>query len=650
VANQLDWSLLDELLLPAPAAPRPAGRSPRWCQAAVSGVSQLRHAPFTVGFLLVLWMVGVVTGTIGHGPDSTLLGQVGVSWHAVATGHWWTPLTSIMWCQDLNSYIWTTLLFALLVTPIELRLGARRTAGLLIAGQVGGALLGIAVIRLGVAAHDPWLQPYETALTVVPSIGAVGASLAASARLTALWRRRVRLTVLSTLVMLTMYIGRELDVLRLCGGLAGLALGAALPGRRSGRIPHASSHSETRVLVTLFAAIIAVGPLLAYFFSSTARSVFTPVESLIFLVLVVAVLLLLTRRHFRAPAGDVKAAARARGILIRGGGSTLSYPTTWTGNVHWISPDGRAAVAYRVISGIALTTGDPVGTPAARQAAVGDFAAFCHGNGWSPCFYNVTAEGRETAERLGWHTVQVAEDTVLPLPELSFSEESSQDVRALLDKAGRAGITAQWWTFGEAPIAVVEQIRAIFEEWVADRGLPELGFTLGGLAELDDPAVRCLVAIDEHRSVHGVTSWLPVYRDGAPIGWTLDFTRRRAEGFRGVTEFLIASAALSFKDEGAQFLSLPGAPVALVGQVGGSEQPASLQRLLDVTEQALEPSYGFRSPPAFAATFQPVCQPLYMAYPDLAALPSIGEAIGAAYLPHSTSRRHATLLRRLARR
>ena len=77
-------------------------------------------------------------------------------------------------------------------------------------------------------------------------------------------------------------------------------------------------------------------------------------------------------------------------------------------------------------------------------------------------------------------------------------------------------------------------MRAISEEWVADKGLPEMGFTLGGLDELADDEVRCLIAVDADRTVHGVTSWLPVHRDGEVVGWTLDFMRRRDDGFRGV--------------------------------------------------------------------------------------------------------------------
>ncbi|MFE3500343.1 rhomboid family intramembrane serine protease [Kitasatospora sp. NPDC059160] len=360
---------------------------------------------------------------------------------------------------------------------------------------------------------------------------------------------------------------------------------------------------------------------------------------------VVALLALLSA--FRRPVlrTDTAAAARARALLAEHGGGTLSFITTWEGNHYWFDEQGRAAVAYRVVGTVALTTGDPFGAPEARARAVAGFARYCDARGWTPCFYSVCAETRAAAAQLGWRSVQVAEDTVVPLPELAFTGRKWQDIRTALNKAGKQGITAEWWTYQEAPLALRDQIRAISEEWVSEKGLPEMGFTLGGLEELDDPDVRVLIAVDQDRVVHGLTSWMPVHEDGVPVGWTLDFMRRRSDGFRGVNEFLIASAALGFKGEGARFLSLSGAPLARARQ---DEEPAGLQRMLDWMGRVLEPVYGFRSLLAFKAKFQPEYRPMYMAYPDPAALPGITRAIGKAYLPHLTAAQGVRLMRKLS--
>ncbi|MGV8872922.1 MAG: bifunctional lysylphosphatidylglycerol flippase/synthetase MprF [Rhodococcus sp. (in: high G+C Gram-positive bacteria)] len=338
---------------------------------------------------------------------------------------------------------------------------------------------------------------------------------------------------------------------------------------------------------------------------------------------------------------ETDATERARALLMSSSGSALSWMTTWRGNKYWFGPDGRSYVAYRVISGVALTTGDPVGPRESLRENVVDFAEFASKNGWIPCFYSVTPDVRRITDSLGWGGIQVGEETVLDLDGIAFTGKRFQDVRTALNRAKKAGVVAEWVRFPSAPLAITDQITAISEEWVADKGMPEMGFTLGGLEEVDDENVRCLIAVDEQRTVHGVTSWMPVYEDGIIVGWTLDFMRRRSEGFRPTMEFLIASAALLLEQEGARFLSLSGAPLAKVDEKQPEHVPSAeqstlsglLERLLDVLGRTLEPVYGFRSLLAFKSKFQPRYESMHMTFADPAALPSIGNAIGRAYLP-----------------
>lgn len=326
--------------------------------------------------------------------------------------------------------------------------------------------------------------------------------------------------------------------------------------------------------------------------------------------------------------------ARAREILQRCGISTLAYMTTWEGNSYWFSADGGSYVAYRVEGGVAITTGDPVGPAGDLERTVDEFIAFCHDHSWTPCLYSTTEATKRATDRLGWPSLQVAEETVLRLGELAFSGKKFQDIRSSISRARKAGITAEWIVFPDAPLAIRDQIEAISEEWVSDKALPEMGFTLGGIDELNDRNVRCLIAVDADRTVHGVTSWMPSYRDGQRVGWTLDFMRRRTEGeVKGIMEFLIGTAALDVQAEGAEFLSMSGAPLA---QANPDAELTGVQRLLEYIGKTMEPVYGFRSLLKFKAKFQPEYEPMYMCYPESAALPRIGLGISHAYLPQLT--------------
>ncbi|MPQ96753.1 DUF2156 domain-containing protein [Modestobacter sp. I12A-02628] len=341
------------------------------------------------------------------------------------------------------------------------------------------------------------------------------------------------------------------------------------------------------------------------------------------------------------PRGD---AARARALVDRHGEGALAFMTTWTGNRWWFTPDGAAVVAFRVVGGVALTTGDPVGPPEARAAAVRGFTAWCEQHGWTACWYSVTDEVVPLLPEA--RTVQVAAETWLPLGELAFVGKRWQDVRTALNRATRDGVQARWLTWQEAPVALREQVVRASEDWLAGKGLPEMGFTLGGVDELADPAVRCLLALAADGRVLAVTSWLPSRRDGRPVGWTLDLMRRSPGCPPGIMEFLLATAATTFQAEGAEHVSLSGAPLALPG---GARRPDALERLLEVTGRAMEPVYGFRSLLAFKAKFQPQHRPLWLVYPATADLPRIAAAVCRAYVPHLSAVQALRLGRALVR-
>jgi phosphatidylglycerol lysyltransferase len=242
---------------------------------------------------------------------------------------------------------------------------------------------------------------------------------------------------------------------------------------------------------------------------------------------------------------------------------------------------------------------------------------------------------------MSWRAVQVAEEAVVGLGQLQFRGKRFQDVRTALNKAKALGIEAHRIRFRDASPDLAEQIRSLSAEWLANKRLPEMGFTLGTVDELADDDVLCVVAVDPAGDLHAVTSWLPVRADGRIIGWTLDLMRRSPAAFPGVMEFLIATMALSCRSDGAEVLSLSGAPLARMDR---GEQGDLLQRFLDFVGLRLEPVYGFRSLLAFKAKFRPQYRPLFMAYPDAAALPSIGSAVTRAYLPRLTVHQAVRLL------
>lgn len=330
---------------------------------------------------------------------------------------------------------------------------------------------------------------------------------------------------------------------------------------------------------------------------------------------------------------------RVRELLRTHGGGTISWMTTWPGNSYqFTGPEGdlggQAVVTYRKHVGTMLALADPVCAPERLRDAVGAFVDLAESSGSTPCWFSIGSATSGIVTERGWLSVQIAEDTIVDLPGLEFKGKPWQHVRSAMNKAAKQDISLRMVTLADESFAVRTQVRAISEEWVGDKGLPEMGFTLGSVEEAMDPAVRVALAVDPAGNVHGVLSWLPVYAPGGDVaGWTLDIMRRRTDGFGPVVEYLIASSAVAFKDEGAQFISLSGAPLARTGE--SDAEP--LDKLLDTLGAALEPYYGFRSLHTFKKKFNPRYEPVYLAFRDESDLPRIGVAVSRAYLPDATT-------------
>ena len=327
--------------------------------------------------------------------------------------------------------------------------------------------------------------------------------------------------------------------------------------------------------------------------------------------------------------------------LVEYGGESMSFMTTWEGNSYWFSPSGHSGIAYRLLHGIALTTTGPFGDPDEYTDDLDEFTRFCNAHSWSPVFYSVHKPQRDLLAARGWSTLTVGTEMVVTPSLWQTKGKKWQDIRTAINKAKRDKITDVLTTFNDASWDVQSQIVDISEQWAELKALPEMKFTLGGLDELRDPRMAILYAVDDQGKVLAVTSWMPTYRQGQVIGWTLDFMRHRTDSPNGIMEFLIARMAERLRDQGtAEFMSLSAAPLAGMdssednGDDQGEDRTVFLQHALHLVADLMEPAYGFRSLFFFKKKFQPSEHPVYICYPDPAQLAQIGLAVVQAYLPN----------------
>jgi phosphatidylglycerol lysyltransferase len=358
---------------------------------------------------------------------------------------------------------------------------------------------------------------------------------------------------------------------------------------------------------------------------------------LLFLVYLVWV-----RRAFRARRRSVLGAqpaptvAEVKDELRRTGGGTLSWMTTWDGNSYVRTTDG--IIAYQRRSGVAIALADPLGPAASRTGSVREFIDAAERSGLVPCFFSA-GEQTKTAVPSGWRSIVVADDTIVDLPGLEFTGKQWNSVRSSLNRAGREEMTFRMTRLADEPWGIQQQLRAISEMWVGDKGLPEMGFTLGTLDEAEDREVRMALAVSARGDVDGFLSWLPVYAgDGRVRGWTLDLMRRREGGFGPVMEFLIGSSARLFSEEGAEIVSLSGAPLAHEY----AQDAGPVAELTDKLAELLEPVYGFQSLHRFKEKFHPRYETMYLLFRDESDLTRIAAGLTRAFLPDATLRQFAS--------
>jgi lysylphosphatidylglycerol synthetase-like protein (DUF2156 family) len=540
-----------------------------------------RSLPLTITAVATISVTGLVTGALTSGITADRLSDsLGYGLPAFADGRWWTLLSGALLAVSPWSYLPVLLSLAVLGGIAERRLGTRSALAAIVAGHIVAVVAAAAFVALAeVVGWDRFARLADLS-DAGPSAGVIGAVTVATAAFTPRWRFRWRLGLVTYVIGSVVLLGGLADLEHALAVVTGLALVPVL--RRHQRGPRRES-------------------------TGTAES---PAEREEWEERTTATALL--RRH--------------------GSPSRLGWMTTWRGNEWFRPPHLSGYIAHRRHAGVALALGDPIGRSARERAEILDaYAAHCSGAGLVPCVFAAGEESRVAAQRLGWKAIRVAEEAVIELPGLCFRGKAWQDVRTALNHAARQGITFRLCRLVDEPENVRAQVEAISAAWVAGKALPELGFTLGGLAEALDPSVRVGIAVDESGRVHGFTSWLPVHRagDGEVTGWTLDVMRRGPEGFRGVMEFLVANACLVFAAEGARTASLSASPLARSGDAVCGRIDAWLDRLGAV----LEPCYGFRSLHAFKSKFQPRYEPLHLLYPSTLALPRIAAALTAAYLP-----------------
>ncbi len=220
----------------------------------------LRRVPFTIGLVVVLVLLALVTGPL-RGPSTLVRHAVGADLAALSRHEWWSLFTAGFFVDNVAQLVVVVVAAVVGVGAAELLMGSRRAALAFAVTGLAAYGIGLGIEGLGVLAGEYWADAVRKLVTIDPLGPILGTVAAGSAFASVLWRRRIRFAVVASIVVFLLYSGQPSDFFRMIAVLVGLLLGSLLTRSRIRLERWTSSHHETRVLLAVLASIFALGPI-----------------------------------------------------------------------------------------------------------------------------------------------------------------------------------------------------------------------------------------------------------------------------------------------------------------------------------------------------------------------------------------------------
>jgi len=315
------------------------------------------------------------------------------------------------------------------------------------------------------------------------------------------------------------------------------------------------------------------------------------------------------------PPGDADERAVVAALANHPGADSLAPFATRADKTYAFSPDFRAAIGYRVVWGVALAGGDPVGAPEAADAVMAAFLDTCARHGWRPA---VLGASTHVATRWADHGVRrgvpIGDEAIVDVGQFSLASRRMRNLRQAVQRTRNANLTVH---IGPLTAAAASGLRPVLRDWL--RGRAERGFAMN-LDRLLTPRPDALVAIAYDPA--GVPRAFARFAScAAGRVLTLDVAPRRAGAPNGVVERLIVDVVEYGRTRGVAEVSLNFAGLRGLYTATGpvARAAAALTHLLDGWIE-LYPLYRF------TAKFHPGWRPRSVLMRSWWDLPRVGAA------------------------
>ncbi|MGW5848456.1 phosphatidylglycerol lysyltransferase domain-containing protein [Streptomyces sp. NPDC055254] len=311
-------------------------------------------------------------------------------------------------------------------------------------------------------------------------------------------------------------------------------------------------------------------------------------------------------------------------------------------SVIW-SPTGKAAVTYRVVGGVSLASGDPIGDPEAWPGAIEPWLAQAREHGWVPAVMGASEEAGQIYARHGLDAIELGDEAIVETAEFTLEGRAMRTVRQAYNRVKRAGYTVRIRRHADIPAGEMDELLRRADDW--RDGATERGFSMA-LGRLGDPAdgqcvmLECTDGVGELRAVLSFVPW-------GPHGLSLDLMRRDRDSENGLMEFMVIELLERAKEIGITQVSLNFAMFRSVFERGSRLGAGPVLRMWRSLLGFFSRWWQIESLYRANAKYRPIWEPRFMLFEKSSDLLRIGIAAGRAEgfleapgLPKWLHRRH----------
>ncbi len=201
---------------------------------------------------------------------------------------------------------------------------------------------------------------------------------------------------------------------------------------------------------TVFYGLFGLGGPVRYVSDRTGDLVGYTLGGLGFLILFTTAYLVLRPEHPTAVLGPADE-ERLRGLLARHGRrDSLGHFALRRDKSVIFSATGKAAVSYRVISGVMLASGDPIGDVEAWPGAIERFMEEARAHAWIPAVVGCSETGGEVWTReTGLDALELGDEAIVETATFSLSGRAMRNVRQMVKRVERNGYSCKMRRVGE---------------------------------------------------------------------------------------------------------------------------------------------------------------------------------------------------------